>query len=249
MSEPREKIRLPDRRFVRTITPIAHNLNWLLRSYEIAATCAYRGDSSSLLRMALFENPTFLVNRFCTIYKCIRLHDPEQTQDILKFFLWLLEHFLPFLAHCERFIANVRIQVDIQLIEHIPPLEEIISTLRDHFSVVPLQILRCMIVTVMRPIPRVHYQSGISGNQYLTAVAIAYLRGNGPEVSLKMMSRFGLTFKQLTEIHMYLSHFPRIRGKSFWRKVHVITIAVNFLIRKFPKSWWSHIIMRVLSGL
>jgi len=223
--------------------------NLLLKLNKVKANCSIRSNDHSILRMVLFDKPSFLIFKITSIYRQIRLNDPEQTQDILKFFLWLLEHFLPFLAHCERFIAYVRIQVDIQLIEHIPPLEEIISTLRDHFSVVPLQILRCMIVTVMRPIPRVHYQSGISGNQYLTAVAIAYLRGNGPEVSLKMMSRFGLTFKQLTEIHMHLSHFPRIRGKSFWRKVHMITIAVNFLIRKSPESWWSQIIMRVLSGL
>jgi hypothetical protein len=221
----------------------------LLKLNKVKADCSIRSTDPSILRMVLFGKPSFLVFKITSIYRQIRLNDPEQTQNILEFFLWLLEDFMPFLAHCERYIPDVRFQVDIQLIEHIPPLEEIISTLRNHFSELPLRIVRCMIVTLSRPIPQDRYQSGISRNPYLTAVGIAYLKGNGPEVSWKMMNRFGLTFQQLTEIQMYLSHFPRIREKSFWKRVHVITIAVNFLIRKFPKSWWSQIIMRVLSGL
>jgi hypothetical protein len=283
MSEPRHRIilfYLPDGRYVE-YQGLAHLVSNLLELHEVAAICAYRGNSPSLLRMGLFENPSFLVHRICTIYKCIRLHDPEQAEDIQKFFLWLLEHFLPFLTHSERFIADVRSQVDgnllkshvppligviLQLRDHFnagdlsqvdsylserqfPPLAKIISTLRNQFSVVPKRFLCCIVLTLTHPIPRGRYQSEISRNPNLTASAIAHLNWSSYEASHRILRVLVFYQTNLTRNLMNLSHLPRIRGKSFWRKVQVITIAVNFLIRKSPKSWWSHIIMRVLSGL
>ena len=283
MSEPEHRIYLfylPSGRYVK-YQGLAHLVSNLLELHEVAAICAYRGNSPSLLRMGLFENPSFLVHRICSIYKCISLHDPEQAGDILKFFLWLLEHFLPFLTHSERFIADVRSQVDgnllkshipplvgviLQLRDHFnagvisqvesylserqfPPLSKIISTLENHYTMVPTRLLCCIVMTVSRPTQPNRYQRGIPPNRYLTALAVAHLNGTGGQASQTMVRRLDLTLDQLTEILMNLSYLPRIRGKSFWRKVHVITIAVNFLIRKFPESWWSQIIMRVLSGL
>lgn len=283
MSESSQSIhffRLPDGRKV-PYDGLEHQVSNLLNLREVTAICAWRDNSPSLLRMGLFQNPSFLVHRICRIYKCIRLHDQEQAGDILKFFLWLLEHFLQFLTHCENHIADVRSQVDGHLLEYdipplvrvisqlrdhfnagdlsqvesylserqFPPLSKIISKLRDQFSVVPKRFLSCIIVTLTRPIPRASYQREISRNPNLTASAIAHLNWSSYENSHRILRVVVFYQTSLTRNLMSLSHLPLIQGKSFWRKVHVITIAVNFLIRKFPKSQWSQIIMRVLSGL
>ena len=66
MSEPRHRINLfylPDGRYVE-YQGLAHLVSNLLELHEVAAICAYRGNSPSLLRMGLFDNPFKKVKDF-----------------------------------------------------------------------------------------------------------------------------------------------------------------------------------------
>lgn len=238
MSEPRDKLSL--------------FLKGLLQSDSI---CAWRemGYGKQIVLVALYNSPHLLLQRLSAIYNQIRLDDPSQDPDIFKFLSWLLETFLPFLTHCEKHLADVRSIVDGYLsIDQFPPLAQIISKLDNHFTMVPKRLFCCIFFTEMRQIQQDRYQRRIPPNQYLTAFVIAHLNGTGGQASDIEARRFGLTLDQLTKILMNLSHLIRIRGKSFRRRLHVISNALNFLIRKFlgdKIEWMSHLIRRLLSRL
>ena len=238
MSEPRHRLPL--------------FLKGLFDSDEI---CAWRdmGYGKQIVLVALYNGPHLLLQRICAIYSVIRLDDPIQDPDIFKFLSWLLETFLPFLTHCEKHLADVRSIVDSYLLgNQFPPLAQMISKLGNHFTMVPIRLFCCIFVTKMRPIQQDRYQRRIPPNQYLTAFAIARLNGTGGQASDSEARRFGLTLDQLTKILMNLSHLLQIRGKSFQRRLHVITNALNFLIKKLSDEkieYSFHLIRRLLSGL
>jgi hypothetical protein len=223
MSEPRHKIRLPDGRDVE-YQGLEHLVSNLLKLYEVAAICAFRGNSPSLLRMGLFENPSFVVPRIADIFRLFRLDDPEQQRDIFDFLVWLVETFLPFLAHVEKHILHVRHQVDAYLAtRQCPPLSEILCRLKSHFFVGPSRVFSCIFLRNHRGFPQARFLAGL---------AIAQFNGNLCHLSQEMAARFGLAIVQFSGILLCVRMLPQIQGKSFWRRVRTLSIAQSFLIRK-----------------
>lgn len=226
---------------------------YVKKLYESGSICQFRCSGKSICLIALHNNPRALLLRICAVLKNISLDDTSQEPHILRFLFWLLETFLPFLTHYEQHLAGVLTQVDTYLSgNQFPPLAKIISTLVNHFTMVPKRLLCCIFVAKMCPTKLGRYDIGIPLNQYIAAFAIARLNGTGGQASDSEARRFGLTLDQLTKILVNLSHLIRIRGKSFRRRIHVVTIALNFLIRKFlgdKIECRSHLINRLLSGL
>ncbi len=233
-----------------------HKLPWFLKGlFESDEICAWRdmGYGEQIVLVALYNSPHLLLQRISAIYSVIRLDDPIQDPDIFKFLSWLLETFLPFLTHCEKHRADVRSIVDSYLLgNQFPPLAQMISKLDNHFTMVPKRLFCCIFAKKMRPTKLGRYQRPIPNNQYLTAFAIARLNGTGGQASDIEARRFGIPLDQLTKILVNLSHLIQIRGKSFRRRLHVITNALNFLIKKLSDEkieYIFHLIRRLLSGL
>jgi hypothetical protein len=114
---------------------LSHKLDNLLHSHEVNSFLRYEGESILIYKKGLFDNPTFLVFRIVEIFKMIQLDDENQQDDIRKFFLWLKEIFLPFLAKIEQFMVDVRTQVNNYLEERkAPTIETMIEDLSKHFA-------------------------------------------------------------------------------------------------------------------
>jgi len=212
MSEPRNKIRLPDGRYVE-YQGLGHYVS-NLGLPEVFGICNYRGDISFFFTKGLFDNPSFVVLRIADIWWLIHLDDPDQQGDIFDFLVWLVETFLPFLAHVEKHILNVRHQVDACLAERrCPPLCEILCRLKSHFFVGPSRVFSCIFLRNHRGFPQARFLAGL---------AIAQFNGNLCHLSQEMAARFGLAIVQFRML-------PQIQGKSFWRRVRTLSIAQSFI--------------------
>jgi hypothetical protein len=248
MSEPREKIRLPDGRFVE-YQGLAHFVSNLLELYEVTAFLDYRGDIPWIFKKGLFDNPSLVVPRIADIHQLIRLDDPEQQRDIFDFLSWLEETCIPFLDHAEQHMPDVRHQIDSYLTQRrVPPLHEILCCLRSHFFVGPSRVFCCIFLR--------NHRGFLQARRFLAGLAITQFNGNPCYVSQEMAVRFGLTIVQFSGILLRVRMLPQIKGKSFWRKVRTLSIAQIFLIRRllmlFKRSNICglldfRILMRVLS--
>lgn len=224
MSKPGEKINLfylPNGRYVE-YQGLAHFV-FNLGLPEVYGICNYRGTISFIFTKGLFDNPSFVVLRIADIWWLMHLDDPDQQGDIFDFLLWLVETFLPFLAHAEKHMLDVRHQVDACLEERrCPPLCEILCHLKSHFFVGPSRVFSCIFLRNHRGFPQARFLAGL---------AIAQFNGNLCHVSQEMAARFGLTIVQFSGILLRVRMLPQIQGKSFWRKVRTLSIAQSFLIR------------------
>lgn len=77
-----------------------------------------------------------------------------------------------------------------------------------------------------------------SGANCIVGFVIAQFNGNAYLGSEMIARKLGLTPGQLKLQLFPLRNLPRIEGKYFWRKIRVISIILNFLIKILvPESW------------
>lgn len=234
---------------------IQHDLDNLLNSQEVVSILRYSGDLFFRYIKGLFDNPSFLVFRISTIFLKVRQDLPEQQKDILDFFFWLRDMFLPFLARVERFVPNIRSEVVQYLQErNVPPVENILDTLWKHFTVDSSIILCCIFI---RKIPESTIQKTVFPNRFARAnqickPAMAKLYGIHFEVSPLMAASVGLTVDQLTILLSKLEELSRIQGKPFYGKLLTMSVAQNILVGRLAYRGkmcdMFAILMRVLSG-
>jgi hypothetical protein len=254
----------PDFRVIRSIhgdrfleyQGIQHDLDNLLNSQEVVSILRYSGDLFFIYIKGLFDNPSFLVFRISTIFWKIHTDLPEQQKDILDFFFWLRDKFLPFLARAEQFMPDVRSQVNQYLEERqVPSIENILDILRKHFTMDSSVILCCIFI---RKIPESTIQKTVFPNRFARAnqickPAMAKLYGIHFEVSPLMAASVGLTVDQLTILLSKLEELSRIQGKPFYGKLLTMSVAQNILVGRLAYRGkmcdMFAILMRVLGRL
>lgn len=235
---------------------LQHDLVNLLNSQEVVSILRYSGDFCFIYRKGLFDNPSFLLFRISSIYRKIHLDLPNQQKEILHFFFWLRDKFLPFLARVERFEPNIRSEVVQYLQErNVPPVENILDALWKHFTVDSSVIICCIFI---RKIPESTIQKTVFPNRFARAnqickPAMAKLYGIHFEVSLLMAASVGLTVDQLTILLSKLEELSRIQGKPFYGKLLTMSVAQNILVGRLAYRGkmcdMFAILMRVLGRL
>ena len=213
-------------------SPNASNICFLVTESDGLLCC----NQASFYKTLLLDKPFDLRNTICNIFLQIHLDDLGQQREILDFFMWLKEKFMPFLARAEQFMLRVRYQLDSFLRErHAPHLQEMLSTLRNHFIVKPLLLVRFIFVN--REKCRMRDFSTTGAGYLLSSLTIAQLRASRFDVSQDMAERFNLTIDQFRVLLSNVKNFPRLylsknQRKSFWKRFRAISIAQIFLIRK-----------------
>jgi hypothetical protein len=230
---------------------LTHDMVNLLYSDEVRGILEYDGNLVFIYKKGLFDNPSFLAFRIYTIFGKIRLGLPEQQEDILIFFFWLRDMFLPFLARAERFIPDVRSQVDQYLQKR---NVRTIANILEHVSNSQLSFIRCIFVVRVPPPPsRITDSNWLPRARRITGLAMAQLYENHFEVSPAMAASVCLTVEQLTILLFNLKQYSRNQGKAFYGKLLKLSLAQNFLIERLVPDGNLHckffILMRVLMRL
>ena len=226
---------------------LAHRLD-NLNSIEVTGILSYKEDCIFIYRIGLYENPSFLLFRIYSIFSKIRLYDPEQQDDILNFFVWLKDMFMPFLARVERYIPDVRNQADMYMLERgIPTIENMLNLFQDHFIKTPLMVFRCILANRVPPkMPMTRF----SWNSPITRLAMAKMYGFRCEVSPAMAARVGLTAEALSILLSNVENLSHFQGKPFYGKLLTFSVAQKFLIERLfcPKNWResSWLVMQLL---
>ena len=215
---------------------LEHDLDNLCNSPEVFWFLKYEGVDPSMFKFGLFNNPSRVAPRICIIFKKIQIELPEQQADLLDFFIWLKDKFLPFLARAEQFVPDVRSQVDEYLRENkVPTIENMLNLFRKHFSEKPLMVLRCILANRVPPkMP----MTRISWNSPITGLAMAKMYGFRCEVSPAMAARVGLTAEALSILLSNVEILSQIQGKPFYGKLLTLSVAQKFLIERLfcPKN-------------
>jgi hypothetical protein len=228
---------------------LQHDMDNLLHSDEVLGILQYHGNLVFIYRRGLFDNPSFLVFRICTIFWKIRLDLPDQQDDTLDFFFWLRDMFMPFLAQAEQYIPDVRQMVDDYMGDrNVPTVENMLSLFRTHFSEKQVMVVRFIFFTQA---PKSIIPKTIFGTRPITGLALAKLHGNRCEVLPIMAARVGFPIEELTMLLSNLENLSRIQGKPFYGKLLTLSIAQNILIdRMFSQKNLREkflLLMRVLS--
>lgn len=228
---------------------LQHDMDNLLHSDDVWGILQYHGNLVFIYRRGLFDNPSFLGFRICTIFWKIRLDLPEQQEDILDFFFWLRDMFMPFLARAEKYIPDVRKQVDDYLADrNVPTVGNMLSLFRNHFSEKQVMVVRFIFFTQA---PKSIIPKTIFRTRPITGLALAKLHGNRCEVLPVMAARVGFPIEELTVLLSNLENLSRIQGKQFYGKLLTSSIAQNMLIDRMfsPKNLREKflLLMRVLS--
>ena len=226
---------------------LEHDLDNLCNSSEVFWFLQYEGIESSMFKFGLFNNPSRVAHRICIIFKKIQIELPEQQADLLNFFIWLKDMFMPFLARAEQFIPDVRSQVDEYLRENkVPTIENMMKILRKHFSQNPLMVLRCIFAN---RVPKMGV-TRFSRTRPIIGLAMAKMYGFRCEVSPAMAARVGLTTEALSILLSNVENLSHFQGKPFYGKLLTLAVAQNFLIQRLfcpknlrEKSW---IVMQLL---
>jgi len=166
------------------------------------------------------------------IFLQIDLSNLRQQMYISKYFVWLRDDFIPFLGVAKNFIPNVHVRVDNYLkATNAPPLHQMLSMMTTRFRHEPMRFFCSMLLCKNSPRAIGLVIAQFNGNAYLGSEMIA--------------TKLGLTPGQLKLQLFNLRNLPRIEGKSFWRKIRVISIILNFLIKMLvPELWFFQTIIR-----
>jgi hypothetical protein len=214
---------------------LAHRLD-NLKSIEVTGILSYNKDCVFIYRIGLYENPSFLLFRIFSIFSMIRLYDPEQQDDILNFFVWLKDMFMPFLARVERYIPDVRNEADMYMLKRgIPTIENMLNLFQDHFSQNPLMVLRCIFANRVPPAMRM---TRFSKSDPIIGLSMAKMYGFRCEVSLAMAARVGLTTEALSILLSNVENLSHFQGKPFYGKLLTLSVAQKILIERLfcPKN-------------
>ena len=174
------------------------------------------------------SNMSSLIFKNYEIFLLIDLNDLWQQKDVSKYFVWLRDNFIPFLEVAKKFIPNVHFRVDNDLeAKNVPRLHQMLSMMTTRFRHEPMRFFCSMLLC--KNSPRANCIVGF---------VIAQFNGNAYLGSEMIAGKLGLTPGQLKLQLFPLRNLPRIEGKYFWRKIRVISIILNFLIKMLvPESW------------
>ena len=204
----------------------SHRVN-NLSSDVVALILQYKGREHDILRMGLFDNPSFLVPRIMSINAVMDLQAPDQQDDILEFFEWLNNMFKPFLAHVQGVIPDVYRQIDSYLIERRPGLtfEKIMDVLDEHING---SHAFCMIraISLQKTSPSRHCENR---HKRILGLAIAKLQRNPCMVYCNIGQLLGLPIQFQYEEDLQIRRFSnlgrifKLHGPSFYGKHLVMT--------------------------
>lgn len=161
------------------------------------------------------------------IFSLIDLNDLWQQRDVSKYFVWLRDKFIPFLEVAKKFIHNF------QEAKNVPRLHQMLSMMTTRFRNEPMRFFCSMLLCKDNLRKRI-----CSEGNCIVGFVIAQFNGNAYLGSEMIARKLGLTPEQLKLQLFNLRNLPRIEGKYFWRKIRVISIILNFLIKMLvPESW------------
>jgi hypothetical protein len=173
--------------------------------------------------------------------------DPRNIFLMREFYFWLRDDFIPFLQRVKGVIPDIFVQVDAFFhAVGLPVISQIIKKLRNHFSEVPLCIIRSIFLWKWRRNGRLHLMPQPSPTaQFICGFTLAKLqRWNTPSTILE---KVGLTRNKSLILISKLEHFKCVEGKLLRRRLLGLSVAQN-LIKRLSDSHrhMFFLLMRVL---
>jgi hypothetical protein len=174
--------------------------------------------------------------------------DPRNIFLMREFYFWLRDVFIPFLKRLEGIVPTIFVQVDdffkgLKL----PVISQIMKNLRNHFSEVPLCIIRSILLWKWRRNGCLHLMPQSSTAHIVCGFTLAKLqRCYTPSTILE---KVGLTRNNSLILISKLDYFSSVEGKLLRRRLLGLSVAQN-LIKRLSDSHRdrSFLLMRVLGA-
>lgn len=163
-------------------------------------------------------------------FRRIKLDEHDGRMQFLthKFYFWLRDVFIPFLQRVEGVIPDIFVQVDSFFkAVGLPVISQIIKKLRNHFSEVPLCIIRSIFLSKWRRNRCLHLRHQSSTAHILCGFALASLQMK-PVYSQLLPS---LPQKDALILIAKLEYFKCIEGKSLRRRLLGLSVAQDLIKR------------------
>ena len=176
----------------------------------------------------------------------IKLDDIDGRNQFLtrEFYFWLRDVFIPFLQRVEGVIPDIFVQVDAFFkAVGLPVISQIIKKLRNHFSELPLCIIRSIILSKWRRNGCLHLMPQSSTARIVCGFTLAKLQRQ----SVHVQSLPSIREKDALILISKLEHFKCVEGKLLRRKLLDLSVAQN-LIKRLSGSHRNmfFLLMRVL---
>jgi hypothetical protein len=173
--------------------------------------------------------------------------DPRNIFLMREYYFWLRDDFIPFLKRLEGIVPDIFVQVDaFFLAVGLPVISQIIKKLRNHFSEVPLCIIRSILLSKWRRNRLFHLMPQPSPTaQFICGFTLAKLQiWYTPSTILE---KVGLTRNKSLILISKLEHFKCVEGKLLRRRLLGLSVAQN-LIKRLSDSHrhMFFLLMRVL---
>jgi hypothetical protein len=173
--------------------------------------------------------------------------DPRNIFLMREFYFWLRDVFIPFLKRLEGIVPTIFVQVDDFLKGlKLPVISQIIKKLRNHFSEVPLCIIRSISLWKWRRNRFFHLMPQPSTTaQFISGFTLANLqRCHTPSTILEEV---GLTRNNSLILISKLDYFSSVEGKLLRRRLLGLSIAQNLIKRlSYSQRDMFFLLMRVL---
>jgi len=184
----------------------------------------------------------YVVNAF----RRIKLDDIDGRNQFLtrQFYFWLRDVFIPFLQRVEGVIPDIFVQVDACFKEvGLPVISQIIKKLRNHFSEVPLCIIRSIFFWKWRINGLLYLMPQPSTARIVCCFTLAKLQRQ----SVHVQSLPSIREEDALSLISKLEYFKCVEGKLLRRKLLALSVAQN-LIKRLSDSHrhMFFLLMRVL---
>jgi len=202
----------------------------------------------ALLRLQPDYSPPFL-QHVVNAFRRVKLDDIDGRNQFLtmQFFFWLKDVFIPFLQRVEGVIPHIFVQVDAFFKEvGLPVISQIIKKLRNHFSELPLCIIRSIFLWKWRRNRCLHLMHQSSTAHIVCGFTLAKLQRQ----SVHFQSIPSIQKKDALILISKLEHFKCVEGKLLRRRLLALSVAQN-LIKKLSGSHCkilSFLLMRVFDA-
>jgi hypothetical protein len=198
-----------------------------------------------LLRQQPDFSPPFL-KYVVDAFNRIKLYDNDGRNQFLtrEFYFWLRDDFIPFLQRVKGVIPDIFVQVDAFFkAVGLPVISQIIKKLRNHFSELPLCIIRSIFLWKWRRNGCLHLMPQSSTARILCGFTLARLQ----RLSVHVQSLPSILEKDALSLISKLEHFKCVEGKLLRRKLLALSVAQN-LIKRLSGSHrhMFFLLMRVL---
>jgi hypothetical protein len=157
-------------------------------------------------------------------FRRIKLDDIDGRNQFLtrQFYFWLRDVFIPFLQRVEGVIPDIFVQVDACFKEvGLPVISQIIKKLRNHFSEVPLCIIRSIFLRKLMRMPQ-SSTARIVCDFTLAKLQMKYVH---------VQSLPSIREKDVLSLISKLEHFKCVEGKLLRRRLLALTVAQNLIKR------------------